>query len=59
MIQRKTKTSRRIGAIDELRGLALVLVMLSHVGLVYGLETDVAYALALPAFGASGSTCSS
>ena len=51
MIQRKTKTSRRIGAIDELRGLALVLVMLSHVGLVYGLETDVAYALALPAFG--------
>jgi peptidoglycan/LPS O-acetylase OafA/YrhL len=51
MIQSKTKESRRIGAIDELRGLALVLVMLSHVGLVYGLETDVAYALALPAFG--------
>ena len=51
MIQSKTKTIERIGAIDELRGLALVLVMLSHVGLVYGLETDVAYALALPAFG--------
>ena len=51
MIQGKTKTSGRIGAIDELRGLAIVLVMLSHVGLVYGLETDVAYALALPAFG--------
>ena len=50
MIQSKTKTSERIGAIDELRGLALVLVMLSHVGLVYGLETDVAYSLALPAF---------
>ena len=51
MIQSKAKAIERIGAIDELRGLALVLVILSHVGLVYGLETDVAYALALPAFG--------
>lgn len=42
MIQSKTKATKRIGAIDELRGLALVLVMLSHVGLVYGLESNLA-----------------
>lgn len=51
MIQGKPQPSGRIGVIDELRGLALVMVVLSHVGLVYGLETDNAYSLALPAFG--------
>lgn len=51
MIQGKPQPIERIGAIDELRGLALVLVVLSHAGLVYGLETDIAYGLALPAFG--------
>ncbi len=51
MIQGKPQPGERIGVIDELRGLALVMVVLSHVGLVYGLETNVAYGLALPAFG--------
>jgi len=51
MIQGKPQASERIGAIDELRGLALVMVVLSHVGLVHGLETGVADGLALPAFG--------
>jgi peptidoglycan/LPS O-acetylase OafA/YrhL len=51
MIQGKPQPGERIGVIDELRGLALVMVVLSHVGLVYGLETDIAYSLALPAFG--------
>ncbi|MGA9600220.1 MAG: acyltransferase family protein [Methylocystis sp.] len=51
MIQGKLQPGERIGVIDELRGLALVMVVLSHVGLVYGLETDIAYSLALPAFG--------
>jgi len=51
MGQGKPRPSERIGVIDELRGLALVMVVLSHVGLVYGLETDIAYGLALPAFG--------
>ncbi len=51
MIQGELHASERIGAIDELRGLALIMVVLSHVGLVYGLETDIAYSLALPAFG--------
>jgi peptidoglycan/LPS O-acetylase OafA/YrhL len=50
MIQRKPQPGERIGVIDELRGLALIMVVLSHVGLVYGLETDIAYGLALPAF---------
>ena len=49
--QVEMKHSERIGGIDELRGLALILVVLSHAGLVYGLETGVAYGLALPAFG--------
>jgi peptidoglycan/LPS O-acetylase OafA/YrhL len=43
--------THRIGAIDELRGLALCAVVLSHIGLVYGLDTPLAYGLALPAFG--------
>ena len=51
MIQGKPQPGERIGVIDELRGLALVMVVLSHVGLVYGLETDIAYCLPLPAFG--------
>src|SRR5208283_222119 len=51
MIQGKLQPGERIGVIDELRGLALVMVVLSHVGLLYGLETDIAYGLALPAFG--------
>jgi peptidoglycan/LPS O-acetylase OafA/YrhL len=51
MIKREQQATERIGAIDELRGLALGLVVLSHAGLVYGLETDIAYGLALPAFG--------
>jgi len=51
MIRGKPQPGERIGVIDELRGLALVMVVLSHVGLVYGLETDIAYSLALPAFG--------
>ena len=34
MIQGKPQPSERIGAIDELRGLALVMVVLSYVGLV-------------------------
>ena len=51
MIQAEPQASERIGAIDELRGLAVGLVVLSHAGLVYGLETDIAYGLAVPAFG--------
>jgi len=47
----KLRASARIHSIDELRGLALVLVVLSHAGLVYGLDTDIAYGLAIPAFG--------
>ena len=51
MNQGRPQPGERIGVIDELRGLALVMVVLSHVGLVYGLETNIAYGLALPAFG--------
>jgi peptidoglycan/LPS O-acetylase OafA/YrhL len=51
MIQGRPQPGERIGIIDELRGLALIMVVLSHVGLVYGLETDIGYSLALPAFG--------
>ena len=41
----------RIAAIDELRGLAFLAVLASHLGLIYGLDSTLAYALALPAFG--------
>jgi peptidoglycan/LPS O-acetylase OafA/YrhL len=51
MIEGRPQLAERIGVVDELRGLALVMVVFSHVGLVYGLETDIAYGLALPAFG--------
>lgn len=42
---------RRDGAIDELRGLAFFAVLASHVGLIYGLDLELAYAMAIPAFG--------
>jgi len=42
---------RRNGAIDELRGLAVLAVVCSHVGLVYGLDSPLAFGLAMPALG--------
>jgi peptidoglycan/LPS O-acetylase OafA/YrhL len=42
---------RRNGAIDELRGLAVLAVVCSHVGLVYGLDSPLAFGLAAPALG--------
>ena len=42
---------RRNGAIDELRGLAVLAVVCSHVGLVYGLDSPLAFGLAVPALG--------
>jgi len=45
------KSERRIGVIDELRGLAFLAVLASHFGLAYGLDSSFAYGLALPAFG--------
>jgi len=51
MIEGRPQLAERIGVVDELRGLALIMVVFSHVGLIYGLETDIAYGLALPAFG--------
>jgi peptidoglycan/LPS O-acetylase OafA/YrhL len=50
MLRRATDPSRD-GAIDELRGMAFLAVLASHVGLVYGLDLSVAYVLALPALG--------
>jgi len=44
-------SARREAAIDELRGLAFLAVLASHVGLIYGLDLDLAYAMAIPAFG--------
>lgn len=41
----------RIAVIDELRGLAFLAVLASHFGLAYGLDSTIAYGLALPAFG--------
>ncbi|MDE2579082.1 MAG: acyltransferase [Hyphomicrobiales bacterium] len=41
----------RNGAIDELRGMAFLAVLVSHIGLVYGLDLRLAYAMAIPAFG--------
>ena len=47
----KATEEHRVGAIDELRGLAFLAVLASHVGLAYGLDSSFAYDLALPAFG--------
>ncbi len=47
----KPAEESRIGAIDELRGLAFLAVLASHFGLAYGLDSSFAYSLALPAFG--------
>ncbi|MDE2361057.1 MAG: acyltransferase [Hyphomicrobiales bacterium] len=44
-------SAHRDAAIDELRGLAFLAVLASHVGLIYGLDLDLAYAMAMPAFG--------
>jgi len=41
----------RIAALDELRGLAILAVVASHVGLVFGPELEMARALTVPAFG--------
>lgn len=49
MIQLELQSSERIPSIDELAG--MVLVVLSHAELVYGVETIIAYGLTLPAFG--------
>ena len=47
----EVSSTRRIGAIDELRGLAVLAVVCSHVGLVYGLDSPLAFGLAGPALG--------
>ena len=47
----KSAQEQRIAAIDELRGVAFLAVLASHIGLVYGLDSTFAYGLALPAFG--------
>lgn len=41
----------RIDVMDELRGLAFIAVLASHFGLAYGLDSSLAYVLAVPAFG--------
>lgn len=41
----------RLEALDELRGLAIASVMLSHLGLVFGRDAAVAAALSVPALG--------
>ena len=41
----------RRAALDELRGLAILSVLASHVGLVFGPHLALAKALAVPAFG--------
>jgi len=47
----QVSSMRRNGAIDELRGLAVLAVVCSHVGLVYGLDSPLAFGLAAPALG--------
>ena len=47
----EVSSMRRNGAIDELRGLAVLAVVCSHVGLVYGLDSPLAFGLAGPALG--------
>lgn len=45
------RESERIDALDELRGLAIIAVMLSHIGLVFGSDMAMARVLAIPALG--------
>ena len=44
-------TERRILALDELRGLAISAVIISHLALVYRDDSTIAFALAMPALG--------
>ena len=44
-------TERRLLALDELRGLAISAVILSHVALVYRDDSMIAFGLAMPALG--------
>ena len=44
-------TERRLIALDELRGLAISAVILSHVALVYRDDSAIAFGLAMPALG--------
>ena len=44
-------TQRRLIALDELRGLAISAVILSHVALVYRDDSTIAFGLAMPALG--------
>ncbi len=44
-------TERRLIALDELRGLAITAVILSHVALVYRDDSAIAFGLAMPALG--------
>jgi peptidoglycan/LPS O-acetylase OafA/YrhL len=44
-------TERRLIALDELRGLAITAVIISHVALVYRDDSVIAFALAMPALG--------
>ena len=44
-------TERRLVALDELRGLAISAVILSHVALVYRDDSTIAFGLAMPALG--------
>ena len=47
----EASSTRQLGAIDELRGLAVLAVVCSHVGLVYRRDSPLAFGLALPALG--------
>jgi peptidoglycan/LPS O-acetylase OafA/YrhL len=49
--RREVSSARRNGAIDELRGLAVLAVVCSHVGVVYGLDSPLAFSLAAPELG--------
>ncbi len=44
-------TERRLIALDELRGLAITAVIISHLALVYRDDSVIAFGLAIPAFG--------
>jgi len=44
-------TGRRLIALDELRGLAISAVIISHVALVYRDDSTIAFVLAMPALG--------